>query len=63
MGLEVDDLEQVWTEEDEFLGLICEECGSLRASVNQKIKLEVWLNSNKPEYVDCCPFCECPGWD
>ena len=32
VGLEVDELAQSWNDEDEFLGLICEKCGSLSAT-------------------------------
>jgi hypothetical protein len=59
-GLVIDELGQMDDQTGEFFGFICPDCGKLRTSEHQLMKLGWYLKAKMPDIeVDMCPVCEC----
>ena len=59
VGLSIDKLGQVYDENGEFLGSVCQKCGSLKATDDQIWKIGWLLKVKGHDYADRCPICHC----
>jgi hypothetical protein len=59
VGLIIDKLGQVYDENGEFLGSVCQKCGSLKATDDQIWKMGWWLKAKGHDHADRCPMCYC----
>ena len=58
-GLSVDRLGQIYDGNGDFLGLICETCGSLKATEDEIWKMGWWFKAEHHDFADKCPVCHC----